>query len=111
MKKFTALTAQVLFLSTLALGIAHAASPYDITLSDSFSVGRTELKPGDYKVEMQGDKAVFTTGKKTIQVPATMAKSDQTFATTVFVSQHAKLREIDLGGTQDKILFAVPGAN
>ena len=102
MKKFTI---QLFCLSTLALGIASAASPYDVTLLDTFSVGKTELKAGDYKVEMQGDKAAFTMGKKTVMVPATLAKSDQPFASTVFVSQKSKLREIDLGGTQDKIVF------
>ena len=103
MKKFTTC---VFCLATLALGIANAGAPYDITLLDSFSVGKAELKPGDYKLEMQGDKAVFTSGKKTVSIPATLGKSDQPFASTVFVSQRSKLKEIDLGGTQDKILFA-----
>ena len=103
MKKFMT---SLFCLSTLALGIASAASPYDITLLDNVSVGKTELKAGDYKLEMQGDKAVFTSGKKTFVFPATLGKSDQPYTTTVFVSQHSKLREIDLGGTQDKIVFA-----
>ena len=103
MKKFTT---RLLCFSTLALGIACAATPYDVTVLDSVSVGKTELKPGDYKVEMQGDKAVFTTGKKSIAIPATLSKSDQTFASTVFVARKAQLQEIDLGGTQDKIVFA-----
>jgi hypothetical protein len=98
---------KLLFLSTLALGIASAASTYDVTLLDTFSVGKTELKAGDYKVEMQGDKAAFTLGKKTIMVPATLGKSDQPFTTTVFISQKSKLKEIDLGGTTDKIVFEV----
>jgi hypothetical protein len=102
MKNFT--TRLVCF-SLLALGIASAADPYKVTVLDAVSVGKTELKPGDYKLEMQGDKAVFTIGKKTVAVPATLSKSEQPFASTVFISQHAKLKEIDLGGTQDKIVF------
>lgn len=93
-------------LSTLALGIASAAAQYDVTLLDKFTVGGTELKAGDYKVEMQGTKAVFTMGKKTVMIPATLGKSEQPFVSTVFVSQRSKLKEIDLGGTQDKIVFA-----
>jgi hypothetical protein len=58
--------------SALAAGVASAASPYDVQLLDSFSVGKAELKAGDYKVEMQGDKAVFTNGKKSVAVPATL---------------------------------------
>ncbi len=103
MKMFTT---RLLCLSAMALGIASAETAFDITFYDNVSVGKTELKAGDYKVEMQGDKAVFTSGKKTIQIPATVGKSEQPFASTVFVTQRSKLREIDLGGTQDKILFA-----
>jgi hypothetical protein len=100
------LTKYLFCISTLALSIASAATPYDITLLDTVSVGKTELKAGDYKVEMQGDRAVFTAGMKTFTIPATLGKSDQPFVSTVFISQHAKLKEIDLGGTQDKIVFA-----
>jgi hypothetical protein len=103
MKKFTTC---LFCLSTLAAGIAIAAEPYNILLTDTFSVGKAELKAGDYKVEMQGDKAVFTNGKKTVAVPATLAKTEQTFDSTVVVSQRTQLREIDLGGTQEKIVFA-----
>jgi hypothetical protein len=109
MKTFTTRLFCISTLVTLAmaaLGIAFAATPYELTLLDTFSVGKAELKAGDYKVEMQGDKAVFTTGKKTVSIPATLGKSDQPFASTVFVSQKSKLKEIDLGGTQDRILFA-----
>lgn len=100
----TKFTTQLFCLATLSLGIANAAT-YDVTLPDNVSVGKTQLKAGDYKVEIQGDKAVFTIGKKSVQVPATLAKNDQPFGSTVFVSQHSKLQEIDLGGTQDKIIF------
>jgi hypothetical protein len=107
------LTTSLFLFATLALGIAGAAAPYEITLLDKFSVGNTELKPGDYKVEILGGKAVFRTegSKKAIEIPATLGKSDQTFASTVFVSQRSKLKEIDLGGTQDRILFGAPGSN
>ena len=102
MKNFTT---RLVCLSLLALGIASAADPYKVTVLDPVSVGKTELKPGDYKVEMQGDKAVFTMGKKTVAVPATLSKGEQPFASTVFISQHSKLKEIELRGTQDKIVF------
>jgi hypothetical protein len=106
MKKFTTRLFCLSALATIGLAIASAATPYELTLLDTFSVGKAELKAGAYKVEFQGDKAVFTCGKKTVAIPATLGKSDQPFASTVFVSQKSKLKEIDLGGTQDKILFA-----
>jgi hypothetical protein len=103
MKKFTT---RLFGLATLTLGIAAAADPYTVQLTDTFSVGKAELKAGDYKVEMQGDKAVFTSGKKIVAIPATLAKTEQTFDSTVVISQRTQLREIDLGGTQEKIVFA-----
>jgi len=96
-------------LATLALGIAGAASSYSVKLSDSVSVGGTQLKAGEYKVEMQGDKAVFKIGKSVIEVPATVGKGDQKYAYTALVTQNSKVVEIDLGGTNTKILFS-PGA-
>ena len=100
------LTTRLVCFSLLALGIATAGDPYKVTVLDPVTVGKTELKPGDYKVVMQGDKAVFTIGKKTVAVPATLSKSEQPFASTVFISQRSRLKEIDLGGTQDKIVFS-----
>ena len=99
-------TTQLFCLATLALGIAHAA-PYDVTLFANVSVGKTQLKAGDYTVEMKGDKAVFKCGKKTVEVQAAVEKNDQMFASTILLSQHSQLQEIDLGGTQDRIVFSV----
>jgi hypothetical protein len=103
MKKFTV---HMICLSTLALGIASAASSYDVTLYNTVSVGGTELKAGEYKVEMQGDKAVFKSGKKSFQIPATLSSGDKKFGSTSLLSSNSKLTEIDLGGTKDKIVFS-----
>ena len=108
----TKFTVQLFCLATLTLGIAQA-TPYDVTLLDNLSVGSAQLKAGDYTVEMRGGKAVFKIGKKTIEVQATLEKNDQVFTSTIFVSAHSKLQEIDLGGTQDRIVFsaAAPHSN
>jgi hypothetical protein len=98
----------VFSLSMFAAGIASAASAgYSITLYDPISVGTTQLKAGEYKVEMQGDKAVFKMGGKTIaELPATMGTSDKKYMYTSLSSKDSKLSEIDLAGTKSKILFA-----
>jgi len=75
----------------------------------NFTVDGTALKEGDYKVEIQGDMAVFTKGSKTFQLPAKLDKASAPYASTVFVSQRSKLIEIDLGGTTDKIIFHAAG--
>jgi hypothetical protein len=95
-------------LSVLALGISSAASAYKVTVYESVWVGGTELKAGDYKVEMVGDKAVFKMGKSTVEIPATFAANDQKYKVTALVTDHKQLRELEFGGTADKIVFAAP---
>jgi hypothetical protein len=98
---------KVISLATLALGIASAASSYSVKFTDSVWIGGTQLKPGDYKVEMQGDKAVFKSGKNVaVEVPATLEQSDKRYDYTSFLSQDSKVSEIDVGRTNMKILLA-----
>jgi hypothetical protein len=97
----------IIGLSTLALGIASAASGYTVTFSDTVWIGATQLKAGEYKVEMQGDKAVFKNGNKTVaEIPASLGTNDQKYKHTSFSSTGSKIREIDLGDTKSKIVFA-----
>jgi hypothetical protein len=93
-------------LATLALEVASAASSYSVKLYDSMWVGAIQLKPGDYIVEMQGDKALFRSGRKVIEVPATFGTSEQKYKVTSMKSLDSHLREIDFGGTKAKIVFA-----
>ena len=92
--------------TTLALGFASAASSHGVDLKHSVTIGSTELQAGSYKVEMQGDKAVFKSGKNVVEVPATLGTSDKKYSTTGIVTSGPKLIEIDFGGTTEKILFS-----
>ena len=92
-------------LATLALGVAGAASTYSVKFYQPVTIGTTELKAGDYKVEMQGDKAVFKNGKTSVEVPATLEKSNTKYNFTSFTTADSKVSEIDLGGTNSKIVF------
>lgn len=92
--------------TALAVGFASAASSYNIDLKKSVTIGSTQLQAGQYKVEIQGDKAMFKIGKNVVEVPASLEKSDQKYSTTGIVTVGPKLVEIDLGGTSEKILFS-----
>lgn len=92
--------------AALALGAANAASGHSVDLKKPVTVGTAQLQPGSYKVEMQGDKAVFKSGKNVVEVPATLGKSDRKFGTNGIVTIGSQLVEIDLGGTSDKIVFS-----
>jgi|SRR5579872_4145403 len=97
--------------STVALAVASAASSYKVTIDAPLSIGSTELKAGEYKVEMQGDKAVFKSGKTVIEVPATTGKTERKYYRTSVVTSGSKLQEIDFGGTTESIVFGAGGSS
>jgi hypothetical protein len=105
--KFMKLT---LTLATFALAVASAASHYNLTLDSAQWAGDKQLKAGDYKVEVVGDKAVFTSGKTVVEVPATVQKSDRKYSLTSYQASDSKIQEIDLGGTNTKIVFGSTAA-
>jgi len=93
--------------AVLAMGIASAASDYKIEFTKATQVGGTELKPGAYKVEVQGDKAVFKSGKEVVaQSPVTVETAKQKYSYTSVSTTGSKLESISLGGTTMKIVIA-----
>src|SRR5271166_1926829 len=96
---------KTLALATLALAAASAASHYTVNLDSTQFAGDKELKAGEYKVEVSGDKAIFKSGKTVIEVPASLQKSERKYALTTYQSVDKKIQEIDLGGTATKIVF------
>jgi hypothetical protein len=84
-----------------------------MTLSEQAWVGGNQLQPGDYKIEMQGEKAILIVGKKQIEVAAKMEANEKKFDTTLVVIDGAggsrpALQEIDFGGTTTRIVFTAP---
>ncbi|MEP7353711.1 MAG: hypothetical protein ABI824_10810 [Acidobacteriota bacterium] len=95
----------LLGLTMLALSVANAASRYKIVLTAPVTVGATHLEAGEYKVEMKGETAVFTRGKTVIGIPAAMETASSKFADNAVASSGATLKEIQLGGTNTKIVM------
>lgn len=107
------ITAMTLTLGALALAVASAASAHHFTLYQKAMLGGTELQPGDYKVEVQGDKAVIKNGKNVVAVNASVATADKKFSQTEIrldngANGPARIQEIDLGGTTDRIVVSTP---
>ena len=94
-----------LSLATLALGVASAASTYKVTIPSDTWAGDTQLKAGNYKVTVEGNQAVFTAGKQSVKVAASMETSTAKYSDTMLESTNNKLSAIDLGGTNTKIVF------
>lgn len=96
---------KTLALATLALAAASAASHYTLHLDSAQFAGDKELKAGEYRIEVVGDKATFKSGKEVIEVPVAVQKSEHKYALTTYQSVDKKIQEIDLGGTSTKIVL------
>lgn len=102
----------VLLFSTLALTVASAAeNTYHFTLQEPASVNGTTLKPGDYKIQVEGDKAIVKDGKKTVlEAPAKLETVEHKYSATAVdldnVDNKARISEIHVGGTKTRIVFS-----
>jgi hypothetical protein len=97
----------------LAVASAHS---YTVSLTKANMIGTTELKPGDYKIEVDGDKAILRQGKVQTESPVKVEEADTKFAANVvrYVnSADGKLhiQEIRIGGTRTKLVFSTADAN
>lgn len=96
----------VLAFATIALAVASAASTYRVTLFQPSNFGGTELKAGEYKIEVKDNKAVVKDGKKMVEADVKVETEGQKFsATTVRYMEGGKIQEIRLGGTNTKLVF------
>lgn len=96
----------IAFTAVALSAAAGAANRYSVTLFQTSVVNGAELKPGDYKVEVNGDKAIFKQGKKTVEAPVKVQDTDRKFASnTVRYLPGGKVEEIRIGGTHTKLVF------
>jgi hypothetical protein len=101
-------TVGILALCSLTLAIAKN---YELTLSSKTKVGSLELKPGQYTLKVQGDKAVFTFVEtdKQFTTSVKVENTDQKFDTTrVDASKNGDVdivKDIELGGSKTRLQF------
>jgi hypothetical protein len=99
----------MLSFGTLALAIASAASNYHFSIFQPSYVGGKELKPGDYKIELNGDKAVIKVGKQVLEAAVKVENGSEKFSETSvrYATADGKMmvQEIRLGGTSTKLVF------
>jgi hypothetical protein len=99
----------LLSFGTLALAIASAASSYHFSLFQKSVVAGKELQPGDYKIQLDGNKATIKAGKQTIEAAVKVESGTEKFSETSvrFGTADGKMtvQEIRLGGTSTKLVF------
>ena len=93
---------------TAAMVFASAAS-YSVTLFQPSTVAGTELKAGEYKLTIDGDKAVIAKGKEKVEATVKMEAAETKYAATSvrYTDQNGKMKiqEFRLGGTNTKVVF------
>ena len=93
----------------LAMAVASAASNYSVTLFEPSVIGSKELKPGDYRLEVNGEKAVLKAGKNTVEAAVKVENGSEKFARTVVKygigDGKYRVQEIRLGGTSTTLVF------
>jgi|SRR5581483_8714801 len=92
-----------------AAGIASAAT-YNVTLLDPTMINGTELKPGDYKVDVDQNKAIFHKGKKAVEAPVKVENANNKFGSTTLrygTTPDGKkaLHSIQVGGSNTSLVF------
>ena len=100
----------LILFATLAVAAASAAT-YNVNLLEPTLLNGKELKAGQYKIDVQGDKAVFHRGKQTTEAPVRVETKGEKFRQTTFrydrdPDGRMKLQEIKIGGSNTSLVFA-----
>jgi hypothetical protein len=99
------------FFLVAGLAVASARS-YTVNLFETATVGTTELKPGEYKIEVNEQKAVIRKGKVQTESAVKVEEGETKFDTTVvrYVNStdgKIRIQEIRLGGTKTRLVFTM----
>jgi hypothetical protein len=99
------------FFLVAGLAVASARS-YTVNLFETAIVGSTELKPGEYKIEVNDQKAVIRKGKMQTESAVKVEEGETKFDTTVvrYVNStdgKIRIQEIRLGGTKTRLVFTI----
>jgi hypothetical protein len=100
--------AGVLAISTLSLA---SAKTYDLTLAAPAKAGNLTLKPGQYRLKVDGTNAMFigVDGAKSPSTTVKVVSTDKKFETTVVDATKEGdtevIKDIELGGSKTKLEF------
>jgi len=98
----------VVFVCLLAAMAFASAKSFTVTLFEPSMIGGTELKAGDYRCELQGDKIVIKHGHETTEAAVKVESGDHKYSSTSV--QYAstdgknKIEEIRVGGTNMRLV-------
>jgi hypothetical protein len=98
--------------TSLGVGVmaaVAASGTYKVQLYQNSVVDGKDLKPGNYKIQVENNTAVLKNGKQAVQVPARVETAPSKYASTEMeYLNNTTLQEIRIGGTHTKIVFTNP---
>ncbi|MCU1233863.1 MAG: hypothetical protein JWP63_1830 [Candidatus Solibacter sp.] len=98
------------FFAVAGLALAGARS-YSVSLFEKAMFGNTELAPGQYKVEVNDQKATIRQGKVQSESPVKVEENAEKYSTTTVrygkSDGKTRIEEIRIGGTKTKLLFTM----
>src|SRR6185369_5229734 len=101
------MTKKLLFAFALAALAIASAKSYTFKLFQPAVMGTTELKAGEYQVEVVDQKAVIRNGKIESEAPVKVETGDVKYSSTTvrFSNGDGKMhiQEIHIGGTKTKL--------
>ena len=96
-------------LATMTMAWATAATQYNVRINNPAMIAGTELKTGDYRMELIGDKAMIHGKKDTVEASVKVEDGSEKFSSTTVRYSMAggkyRIDEIHLGGTKIKVIF------
>jgi hypothetical protein len=104
------MTKKLIILSVVLTALVFgAAANYTVKVFDPLTVSGKDIKPGDYKMSLENNKATFFVGKERIEANVKVEETGEKYASTSvrFAQDNGKnkVQEIRLGGTKTKLIF------
>lgn len=94
-----------------AFAVFAASNVFHVTFESDAWIGANLVKAGEYKITIEGDKAILKSGKTVIEVPAKLEPADHKYAENAIIVQtignKAQVQQIELGGKAERIVFTV----
>jgi len=97
-------------LSVFIVGAKTSAKTYTINLTESAKAGVVDLKPGEYRLKLDGSQVVLTDqGGNQIDAGAKVETGDRKFEHTSISSTYVdgthRILYIQLGGSRNTVVF------
>jgi hypothetical protein len=98
---------KMLLLSICSVGLVfgQAEAHFKFNVQSPIMVAGTKLKPGEYKVDVEGSEASFKLDGKVVKVPASLQAEARAYKDTTMESSDNNVKAIHIGGTVMTVVF------